>query len=156
MRIRRAKEKDMLGIEKLLMQVLSVHHKSRPDLFRPEGTKYTKEELADIIHDDKRPVFVAFDEKEQMLGYIFCIFEEFKNHNIRMDNKELYIDDLCVDESIRGQHVGKKLYEHVLEFARDNDCSSVTLNVWSGNQGAEEFYRNCGLIPRKIGMELML
>ena len=32
----------------------------------------------------------------------------------------MYIDDLCVDETLRGQHVGKQLYDYVLAFAKEN------------------------------------
>ena len=38
MNIRRAKEQDMGGINNLLCQVLMIHHKGRPDLFK-EDTK---------------------------------------------------------------------------------------------------------------------
>ncbi len=34
MRIRRAQERDMEGINRLLFQVLTVHHNGRPDLFK--------------------------------------------------------------------------------------------------------------------------
>ena len=49
MQIRRAKETDMDGLNKLLMQVLMVHHNGRPDLFKPNAKKYTDEELTEII-----------------------------------------------------------------------------------------------------------
>lgn len=76
--------------------------------------------------------------------------------NILTDVKTLYIDDLCVDENIRGRHIGKQLYEYVLTFARENNCYNVTLNVWSCNESALHFYEKCGLTPQKIGMEKIL
>ena len=39
--IRRAKETDMNGLNKLLMQVLMVHHNGRPEIFKPNAKKYT-------------------------------------------------------------------------------------------------------------------
>lgn len=156
MNIRRAEEKDMEGINRLLLQVCMVHHKGRPDLFKYGAKKYTDEELKAIIHDDKTPIFVAVDEKEEVLGYAFCIFIQHLDNNILTDIKTLYIDDLCVDETKRGQHIGKSLYEKVLEFARINHCYNVTLNVWSLNENAMKFYEKCGLKPQKIGMETIL
>ena len=156
MEIRRAKEQDMDGINKLLLQVCLVHHKGRPDLFKYGAKKYTDEQLKAIIHDEDRPIFTAVDESGNVLGYAFCIFQQHIKDNILTDIKTLYIDDLCVDEEIRGRHIGKQLYETVLSFAREEGCYNVTLNVWSCNESAMKFYQSCGLKPQKIGMETIL
>ena len=154
--IRRALEKDMPDILKLLSQVLEVHHQGRPDLFKGGVRKYTDSELAELIKDDSKPIFVGVDESERVLGYAFCVFVQHVGDNILTDIKTLYIDDLCVDEEIRGQHVGRQLYEYVLGFAREQGCYNVTLNVWALNEGAMKFYDACGLKPQKIGMETIL
>ena len=156
MQVRRAQEKDMERIDALLMQVERIHHEGRPDLFRVGRKKYTDEELRKLIHDDSRPILVAADEKDAVMGYAFCIFQQYQNHNIMTDIKTLYIDDLCVDETIRGRHIGRTLYDSVLEFARQNGCYNVTLNVWSCNESAMKFYEACGLKPQKVGMEVIL
>ena len=146
----------MGSINRLLRQVLTVHHQGRPDIFKADAKKYTDDELAVIIRDDARPIFVAADEKNEVLGYAFCILIQHKNDNILTDIKTLYIDDLCVEESLRGQHVGRALYEHTVAFARNIGCYNLTLNVWSCNQNAMRFYEKCGLVPQKVGMELIL
>ena len=156
MKIRRAETCDMPRIDELLMQVELVHHKARPDLFKNGGRKYTDEELAAIIADDKRPILVAVNDNNRLLGYAFCIFQQYLDNTIMTDIKTLYIDDLCVDEACRGQHIGRALYEAVLAYAREHGCYNVTLNVWSGNDNAQRFYESCGLKPQKIGMEVIL
>ncbi len=156
MTIRRAKEQDMDGINNLLLQVNMVHHQGRPDLFKAGGKKYTDEQLKAIIREDTTPVFVATDVQEHVLGYAFCIFQQHVDNNILTDIKTLYIDDLCVDESIRGQHIGSRLYEYVLAYAKENGFYNVTLNVWCLNESAMKFYEKCGLKPQKIGMETIL
>lgn len=156
MNIRRALISDMPGINKLLNQVLMVHHNGRPDLFKANVKKYTDEELTDIIKDDSKPIFVAVDENEEVLGYAFCVFQQHINNNILTDIKTLYIDDLCVDEEKRGMHIGKALYDYVVEFAKTEKCYNITLNVWSCNESAIKFYESCGLVPQKVGMEKLL
>ncbi len=156
MTIRKATEKEIPGLADLLEQVLTVHHKGRPDLFRADTRKYSDEELRGILADPKRPVFVAVDEKEQVLGYAFCVFEQHTDDNILTDIKTLYIDDLCVDESCREEHIGTALYEYVLDYAKRQGCYNLTLNVWSCNPGAMKFYEACGLVPYKVGMEKIL
>ena len=156
MHIRRAEERDLPGLNRLLHQVLNVHHEGRPDLFKSGAKKYTDEELIAILHDESTPVFAAVDNEGALLGYAFCIFIQHKDNNILTDVKTLYIDDLCVDECTRGTGVGKALYEHVISFARASDCYNVTLNVWACNAGAIRFYEKLGLVPQKYGMETIL
>jgi len=156
MNIRRATEKEIPGMNRLLAQVLMVHHVGRPDLFKSGAKKYTDEELKGILSDDSRPIFVGVDETGEVMGYAFCIFQQHIDNHILTDIKTLYIDDLCVDETLRGQHIGRQLYDHVVQFARDNGCYNVTLNVWSCNESAMRFYEKCGLKPQKVGMEVIL
>ena len=153
--IRRAKKEDSPYILKLLEQVLEVHHKGRPDIFKGNCRKYTQSELYDIIADDSKPIFVA-EENDIVLGYAFCVITQHINNNILTDIKSLYIDDLCVDENARGKHIGKSLYDFVLDYAKEIGCYNITLNVWSLNESAMKFYEKCGLTPQKITMEKIL
>ena len=153
--IRRAIEKDIPKIIDLLMQVCLVHHNGRPDIFNV-GTKYSQEELKALLKDEKRPILVKTDENDEVLGYCFCIYQQYVDNSILTDIKTLYIDDLCVDEKLRGKHIGKELYDGAVKMARENNCYNLTLNVWSCNPGALRFYEEMGLVPQKIAMELVL
>jgi len=137
--IRRAIEKDIPRLGALLEQVNLVHHRGRPDLFKL-GKKYTDGELAAILTDQKKPILVWTDESDTVCGYAFCVYQQHVGSNLMTDVKTLYIDDLCVDETLRGRHIGKELYDAVLAMARENGCYNVTLNVWSCNESAMRFY----------------
>ena len=153
--VRRAQEQDIPVIVKLLYQVHKVHSDARPDLFRAGARKYTDEQLQGILKDDKTPVFVA-ERDEQVIGYAFCIHQQFINNNNMTDVKTLYIDDLCVDRDARGGHIGTKLYEYVVAYAKQHGYYNVTLNVWADNTDAVKFYQKIGLHVQKIGMEKIL
>ena len=153
--IRRATKKDIPKIGDLLLQVCLVHHNGRPDIFNV-GKKYSNEELRILLKDESRPILVAVDENDEVMGYCFCIFLQHINHSVLTDIKTLYIDDLCVDEALRGRHIGKELYEAAVQLAKDSGCYNLTLNVWSCNPSAKRFYEAQGLVPQKIGMELIL
>ena len=152
--VRRAEERDIPAVMELLKQVNRVHYEGRPDLFRP-ATKYTEEELRAVLRDDKTPVFVCTDGV-RMLGHGFCVLQHPGNTRLMNDILTLYIDDICVDETARGQHVGRMIYEHITAYARRCGCYNITLNVWSCNPGAMKFYESLGLVPYKIGMEMVL
>ena len=152
--IRKANKSDIKRIIELLHQVNMVHHVLRPDLFKPHTTKYHEQELEDLLNDESRPIFV-FDDGE-VRGYAFCQISEVKDNKMLVDDKMLYIDDICVDENARGRHIGKALYEYVRDYARSIGCHHITLNVWEGNDAAWSFYRNMGMQVQKTTMETIL
>ncbi len=154
--IRLATEKDIPKIENLLEQILLIHHKGRPDIFKTTGKKYTSKELAEMLNDKRKPIFVATDENDNVIGYLFCIFKQQINHNVLTDVKTLFIDDLCVDENARGQNIGKKLYDFALNFAKKEGCYNLTLNAWADNEGAVEFYKKLGMNIQKYVFEEIL
>ena len=155
MEIRFAEVRDIPGMIDLLQQVGEVHHRIRPDLFRSGAQKYDEAALEALLKDPARPILAAVEE-DRLLGYCFSILEEMKDDPVLCDTKSLYIDDLCVDETIRGKHVGSRLYDHVCAYAKSLGCKSVTLNVWCGNDSAMKFYESRGMRPRKIYMETQL
>ena len=152
--IRRAEIKDIPGIISLLHQVNMVHHVLRPDLFKPYTTKYNEQELEALMGDDSKPIFVF--EDGGVLGHAFCMITEVKGDKLLQDIKTLYIDDICVDENARGQHVGKALYEYVRDYAASIGCNNITLNVWDGNDAALSFYKNMGMKVQKTTMEIVI
>ena len=155
MHIRNAGLRDIPAIIDLLKQVGQVHYEIRPDIFRSGAQKYDRYALAEIISDPTRPIFVAV-EGSCVLGYCFCIHEDTQGNSVLTDRKELYIDDLCVDENRRGQGIAKALYAHTVAYARECGCHNLTLNVWEGNDNARRFYELAGMTPRKTYMEMKL
>ena len=84
MNIRRANEKDIPRLIELLEQVLQIHADIRPDIFIPGTTKYTEDELKEMLKDDTKPVYVAADENDVCLGYAFCQLKQqpFSNNMV--------------------------------------------------------------------------
>lgn len=155
MTIHLAEKNHIPGLIRLLYQVGDVHHRIRPDIFRSGALKYTQADLEILLMEESRPVFVA-EEAGVVLGYCFCKLREYAGDGACTDRMELYIDDLCVEETCRGQHIGAALYDYACGYAKRKGCQFVTLNVWCGNDGAMKFYEFAGLTPRSIMMEKKL
>ncbi len=155
MEIRFAEIEDVPGILALLKQVGQVHHQGRPDIFRAGAQKYGASQVINLLSKPDTPIFVAV-EAGKVLGYCFCKVKKHEKDPVIADYKELYINDLCVDENCRGQHIGKTLYETACRHGKQLGCYSVTLNVWSFNESALRFYESCGLKPQRIFMEQFL
>ena len=153
--IRFAKTKDISRIGELLEQVNLIHYNGRPDIFK-KGKKYTDQQVLELINNPSTPILVYTDDNDFLLGYAFLELIQHKDSNLLTDILTLYIDDLCVDQKVRGQGVGKALYNEVLKFAKEKGCYNVTLNVWSCNQSAYNFYIKQGLVTQKIVLEKIL
>ena len=157
MTIRLAQEKDIQKIIDLLQQVLEVHAKIRPDIFISGTTKYSFEDVREMLDNEIKPIYVAADENDEALGYAICEIKETPaDATNKVKFKEIYIDDLCVDEKARGQHVGQQLFEHVKSEAKRMGCYEVTLAVWTGNDRAEAFYERLGMKTKERIMEFIL
>ena len=151
--VRRAERGDIPGIDNLLAQVLLVHHKGRPDIFKEKGQKYTEEELVGLIENEEDPIFVCVNEHQRVIGHCFCKSVDRPERPSSYPYKTLYIDDLCVDEEMRGQHIGATLYEHVKQYAKENGYYNITLHAWECNPAAVGFYKHLGLDVQQYVME---
>ena len=155
MDIRPAAQRDIPGMLALLRQVGGIHHDIRPDIFRPDACKYDAAALAALLGNPDRPILIG-EVDGAVAGYAFCVVQEVAQDPVLCSRRELYLDDLCVEESCRGQGVATALFQRVKSLARELSCAGVTLNVWCGNESAMAFYKKQGMLPRKIMMELPL
>ena len=150
-----AEKRHIPGMIALLKQVGQVHAEGRPDLFRQGAQKYNESQLEAILADENRPIFIA-EEEGRVLGYCFCRFDEVEENACVNGRRELYIDDLCVEETCRGKHIGQTLYRHIQLWAKQQGFDYITLHVWCFNESAEKFYRSLGMKNRYICMEQKL
>lgn len=156
MRIRKAEEKDIPRLLALLEQVLQIHAEIRPDIFIPGTTKYTASELAALLPQEDKPIYVAVNEDDVCMGYAFCQLRAQPFSTNMVPFNALFIDDLCVDKQARGQHIGESLFAYVKQQAKELGCYEVTLNVWAGNTAAEHFYEKMGMQTKERQLEYIL
>ena len=62
--IRKAEERDIPRIIELLGQVLQIHADIRPDIFIPGTTKYTVDELKELLKNKEKPIYIAANEAD--------------------------------------------------------------------------------------------
>ena len=151
--IRPAEPKDAPRISALLKEVQALHAAGRPDIFKNGMQKYTDADLVSKFGDPEKPIFVSVDESGQVTGYVFCIYQHTAENHQLHERLTLYIDDLCVDARLRGQGIGRALYQYAVREAQSRGADSVTLNVWALNKDAAAFYDRCGMTPLKTLME---
>lgn len=154
--IRKAEIKDLDRILVLLKEVNNVHAKLRPDLFIEGKTKYTQQELEEIILNNTKIIFVYVDKDDVVLAYLICEEQITEQHNNRKYVKTLYFDDVCIDPLHRRIGIGTKLYLHAVKYARDNGYYRITLNVWASNEESEHMIGSLDLSEEKTTYEQIL
>ncbi len=58
--------------------------------------------------------------------------------------RRLYLEDIIVTESMRGQGIGKQLFEATLKLCKDKKYSGMVWQVLEWNEPAINFYRKYG------------
>jgi acetyltransferase, GNAT family len=156
MSIRLAQPKDIPDLLRLLEQILSVHHQARPDIFKEEGSKYSGQDLENLMMQEQTPIFVYENSDGQILGHLFVTIKEVTDNPVLQPIKTLFIEDLCVDQAARGQKIGDQLYQFAVSYAKEIGCYNLTLNVWNDNEGALRFYQRQGMKPQETVMETII
>ncbi len=139
----------------MLKQIKEIHHTARPDLFKSGLPKYSVHELEERIADKTTPIFV-YEENGKVLAHIFCTLKKSENDSVLNDMTTLFINDFCVDKSLRGTGIGTKMYTFVRNFAKNAGCYHINLNVWECNPSAKKFYTTLGMKPQSCVMEDIL
>ncbi len=155
-KIRKAEPRDAVKIAEMLIGIGALHHNGRPDIYKAKLQKYNENDVLEILKDENSPIYVAADENDEVAGYAFCQIKTVENNKALVDRKFMYIDDFCVDEKYRKQHIGKHLMETVAEEARKMKVESIELNVWEFNESAINFYEKCGFTTQRREMEIKL
>ncbi|NQJ73228.1 GNAT family N-acetyltransferase [Streptococcus suis] len=151
MTIRKARQSDIPVLNELLQDILQVHHKARPDIFKSSGQKFSEEDLKALLDNPDKPIFV-YEVDGQVVGHLFCELRTAIG-DVLEPVKTLFIDDLCVASSARGQKFGEQFYDFALSYAKEHGCHNLTLDVWADNAGAVRFYERLGMKPQKLRME---
>lgn len=83
--------------------------------------------------------FTAKNKENEIVGYVTFFFAYYT-----WTGKALYMDDLYVRQTYRGQNIGTRLIQKVIEFAKSEDCSKLRWQVSNWNEPAIKFYENLG------------
>jgi len=155
--IRKARKNDYDDIEKLKQEVHKLHVGERPDVYVECNNIMEVKEYQNMLEDCSIRIVIAENEYCDILGYtITKIVEVGENNKVLKPRKVIYIDELCVSESVRRQGIGKKLTEDVIEYGRNINAESMELGVWEFNYNAIEFYESFGMKTRTRRMEIKL
>ena len=127
--IRQAQRGDELAIYQLIKD-LATFEKA------PNEVSNTSEELAKHLFDEKICEAIVYELENEIVGFAlyYTSYSTWKGVC-------LYLEDFYVKPSTRGLGVGSKLFDRVVEIAKEKKVKRMDWQVLDWNESAIEFYK---------------
>ncbi len=111
---------------------------------RHDGSPIVREVLEELIESPYHDVLMALDDGKMVGMVIVSIVMATLDRNV-------YMEDLVVDAECRGQGVGGKLLDAVIEWGRRKGCRRLefTSSNRDNKTGARDFYESHGAVVRE-------
>lgn len=141
---------DYEEVVKLVYQVHELHLSNRPDIYN-DANPCPLGYFENIINSES--IKYAYVEDNKIIGVVLGKKEVTNSIPILKPRIVYYIDDIVVDKNFRHKGIGKKLYNYVLDKAKDDEVDSIELTVWAFNRDAINFYKSLGMNEKNIRFE---
>lgn len=78
-------------------------------------------------------------------GRVLGLAAYCRRFELHTRNKTLWLADLVVAETARGQGIGLRLINDLRRHARQLECTAIVADLWVGNASARAFYDRIGV-----------
>ena len=143
--IRKAIHNDIPAIAELYREQFREMAKLIPNFIK-EGDQ-SVEFLEKTISDDVSDILV-YENDGTVVGFILLQAKEKPDFDFMIPGKYCYIMDIIVTESHRNKGFATALMNSAKDWAKEQDCNFVNLDVLSNNAGAITLYKKLGFIPK--------
>lgn len=147
-----ARPEDRAAFEVLAQQVHRMHVRWQPGIFEVHEQMWSKERFDQAVA--QKQLFCAKIDGN-VAGYVLLRVRDYDAPGL-VRRKVLEIDEICVDESLRGRGIGTEMMIEVRAIARAFGCTDLQLGVVPQNDSALAFYQKCGFHIRSIHMHAKL
>lgn len=124
------------AINRLLVQL-----SSSPVLF-------THEKLADVVASSSSHLFFA-EHAGEIVGMLTI------GEYLAPTGRKVWIEDVVVDEAMRGRSLGRMLVEHAITYSKTTGGGTLMLTSRPSRIAANKLYRSCGFEPKETNMYRM-
>jgi ribosomal protein S18 acetylase RimI-like enzyme len=69
--------------------------------------------------------------------------------------RKVWIEDVVVDEAMRGRSLGRMLVEHAITYSKTTGGGTLMLTSRPSRIAANRLYRSCGFEPKETNMYRM-
>ena len=142
---RKATFDDIPAIAELYREQFREMAKLIPDFIK-EGDQ-SVEFLEKTISNDDSDILV-YEDNGNVVGFILLQAKERPVFDFMLPGKYCYIMDIIVTESHRNKGFATALMNSAKDWAKEQDCNFVNLDVLVNNHGAIKLYEKLGFIPK--------
>ena len=144
-----ATAKDRAEVNRLARQIHQLHVDWRPDIYQMPEELFSEEQFQELI--GTRQMYVG-KLNGIVVGYAILKIREY-NWPAVVYRRVMVLDQLCVEETLRGHGLGTAMMEDIRALAKAFGCTDLQLNVYPENDSAVSFYQKCGFMIQNINMQ---
>ncbi len=143
--IRKATLEDVSAISLLYREQFREMAKLMPDFIK-EGDQST-EFIENIISGEECDILV-YEDNGNVVGFILLQAKTRPDFPFMIQGKYCYIMDVIVTKAHRNKGFGTALMNSAKDWAKEQNCSFINLDVLVNNSGAIKVYEKLGFIPK--------
>ena len=143
--VRKATVDDIPAISELYREQFREMSKLIPDFIK-EGDQ-SVEFLKKTISNDDSDILV-YEDNGNVVGFILLQAKTRPDFDFMIPGKYCYIMDIIVTESHRNKGFATALMNSAKNWAKEQNCSFINLDVLVNNHEAIKLYEKLGFIPK--------
>ena len=143
--VRKATQNDIPAISELYREQFREIAKLAPDFIK-EGDQ-SIDFLEKTISNDDSDILV-YENDGTAVGFILLQAKKRPDFDFILPGKFCYIMDIIVTEAHRNKGFGTALMNSAKDWAKEQNCSFINLDVLVNNSGAIKVYEKLGFLPK--------
>jgi GNAT superfamily N-acetyltransferase len=147
--VRRASVEDVNSLAMLNGFVQALHVASRPDVFRPPGTTQLARWFRTLLRKPDVRTWIA-ERDSRPVGYALATVHHWHKSVFFLPSRWWELDQIGVIPTHQRTGVGRALLDRLLDDARFENVSRVTLRSWAFNTEAHAAFQRWGFAPEVI------
>ncbi len=112
-----------------------------------DGSPIPRDLIEEIIESPYHDILLAIDDSDKIVGMVVVSIV------MMTTRRNVYMEDLVVDEACRGKGVGGQMLEAVKDWGRQKGCQRLEFTSTSreNKENAVKFYESHGIMLRDTG-----
>lgn len=148
--VRRANRKDARTIAEFAIKLFAQHREYDSRRFAEIASVEGAENFYGSQTEVKGAAILVAEIKNRIVGFAYLQYEMMDYANL-LENA-VWLHDLYVEETARGQNAGKLLIEKSVEIAKQLGADKLMLSVAAKNTAAKEFFERTGFKNTMVEM----
>lgn len=151
--VRYARREELARVNEMREMVNALHSQGRPDIFRGEFCGELREQVFRQYEAENADVIVAL-AGDTVCGFAIAQYIDKPESQYMCARRFYHIEEFGVDAQYRRKGVATALINFCREEAERMRFPRIELDVWSFNEGAEQFYESVGFKTYRRYMEM--